>query len=118
MSISGVSSSLFNYEAQGLQGGAQQFRQEFQQLGQDLQSGNLTAAQSDFATLQQLGPQGNSTQTAQSGNPIAQELSAAQQAYTSLQQDLEQFAQGNGSLAGQQTSTSPLTSSNSVSVSA
>jgi hypothetical protein len=49
----------------------------------------------------------------QSGN-----LSAAQQAYSSLQQDLEQFAQGSGSLAGQQTSTSPLTSSNSVSVSA
>jgi hypothetical protein len=30
-----------------------QLRQQFQQLGQDLQSGNLAAAQSDFATLQQ-----------------------------------------------------------------
>ena len=31
----------------------QQFGQVFQQLGQDLQSGNLSAAQSDLLTLQQ-----------------------------------------------------------------
>jgi hypothetical protein len=30
-----------------------QIKSDFQQLGQDLQSGNLAAAQSDFATLQQ-----------------------------------------------------------------
>jgi outer membrane protein assembly factor BamD (BamD/ComL family) len=79
----------------------QQFQQVFQQLGQDLQSGNLSAAQSDFATLQQLGPQNTSTASSQSNNPIAQafnqlsqdlqsgNLSAAQQDYTTLQQALQ-----------------------------
>ncbi len=53
MSLSGISSSnLFSYENQSVQNNMQQFQQEFQQLGQDLQSGNLSAAQSDFTTLQ------------------------------------------------------------------
>ena len=30
----------------------QQFQQEFKQLGSDLSSGNISAAQSDFATLE------------------------------------------------------------------
>ena len=61
MSASGISlSSLLDYNAQStqsVQSKKQQFEKEFQQLGTDLQSGNLSAAQSDFATLQQLGPQ-------------------------------------------------------------
>jgi outer membrane protein assembly factor BamD (BamD/ComL family) len=102
MSVSGVSSStLFNYSTQDIQSNMKQFQQEFQQLGQDLQSGNLSAAQSDFATLQQLMPQNNSTSSAQSNNPIAQafnqlskdlqagNLSAAQQDYTTIQQDFQ-----------------------------
>jgi hypothetical protein len=109
------------------------------QLGQDLQSGNLSAAQSDFAAVQkdvqQSGPQQGaagahhhhhhhssgsdssqsySQQTAlstlfgqlgsslQSGN-----LSAAQQVYTTLQQDFQQFALGGSSIAGPSAS-SPL----------
>jgi hypothetical protein len=52
----------------------QQFQQEFQQLGQDLQSGNLFAAQEDLGTLQQYGPQTNSTPSSHSNNPIAQEF--------------------------------------------
>lgn len=75
----------------------QQFQQEFEQLGQDLQSGNLSAAQTDFATLQQSAP----SSASQSGSPIAQEFSqlsqdlqsgnvtAAQQAYSSIQQDMK-----------------------------
>ncbi|MGA2022673.1 MAG: hypothetical protein ABSH02_18925 [Candidatus Sulfotelmatobacter sp.] len=99
MSVSGISaSSLFNTE--GGQSTFQQFQQTFQQLGQDLQSGNLAAAQSDFATLQNLGSQ-NSTATAQSNSPIAQafsqlakdlqsgNLSAAQQDFTTIQQDFQ-----------------------------
>lgn len=100
------------------------------QLSQDLQAGNLSAAQSDFAAVQQdvqqIGqqqaaggahhhhhhPSGNFDssnlsssqqqaisalfsqlgQSLQSGN-----LSAAQQAYTALQQDFQQFVQGNSS---------------------
>jgi outer membrane protein assembly factor BamD (BamD/ComL family) len=105
MSVAGISgSSLFNYENQTIQNRFQQFRQEFQQLGQDLQSGNLSAAQQDFATLQQLGPQTSSTQSAQSNNPIVQafqqlaqdlqsgNLSAAQQDYTQIQQDFQNQA--------------------------
>src|SRR5258708_33151933 len=95
------------------------------QLAQDLKSGNLTAAQSDFATvrqdLQQAGPQlgaahghhhhhrsdGDSGQSSGQPNPISTvfgqlghdlqsgNLSAAQQAYSSLQQDFQQFALNN-----------------------
>jgi hypothetical protein len=111
MSVSGISSSsLFNYySTQDVQNKMKQIQQEFQQLGQDLQSGNLSSAQSDFATLQQLMPQNNSTSSAQSNNPIAQafsqlskdlqagNLSAAQQDYTTIQQDFQnQAAQMHG----------------------
>lgn len=102
MATSGVSvSNWFNYQNQSVQNNFQQFRQEFQQLGQDLQSGNLSAAQQDFVTLQQLAPQSNSTSGTQNSNPIAQDfnqlsqdlqsgsLSAAQQDYTKIQQDFQ-----------------------------
>lgn len=105
MSVSGISSGNFlNYNAQSIQTNAQQFRQEFLQLGQDLQSGNLSAAQADFATLQQVGPQANSTSSAQNNSPTAQafsqlsqdlksgNLSAAQQEYTTVQQDYQNQA--------------------------
>jgi outer membrane protein assembly factor BamD (BamD/ComL family) len=58
MSIVGIlSSNLFSgatnrsQETQGSAPNFQQIKQQFQQLGQDLQSGNLTQAQSDYATL-------------------------------------------------------------------
>ena len=65
-----------------------------------MQSGNLSAAQSDFATLQQLRPPSESS-SAQSDNPIAQafnqlaqdlqggNLSAAQQDFATIQQDFQ-----------------------------
>jgi outer membrane protein assembly factor BamD (BamD/ComL family) len=100
MSVSGLTSLSENQTRQ-------QIQQEFQQLGQDLQAGNLSAAQSDFATLQQLQPQTNSTSSSQSNNPIAQAFSqlaqdlqvgnlpGAQQDYTTIQQDFQnQAAQG------------------------
>jgi len=100
MSVSGISSSNFFYNSlQSVQDRMKQFRQEFQQLGEDLQSGNLSAAQADFASLQQLGPQAGSTSATQSDNPIAQDfdqlsqdlqagnISAAQQDYAKVQQD-------------------------------
>jgi len=109
MSTSAILSSNFlNYENPTTQNKMQQFQQEFQQLGEDLQSGNLTAAQQDFASLQQLGPQENPT-SAQSSNPIAQEFSqlgqdlqsgnlpAAQQDYSNIQQDFQnQIARAHG----------------------
>jgi hypothetical protein len=39
-----------------------QFKQGFQQLGQDLQSGNLSQAQSDFSSLQHLPPSGQQSE--------------------------------------------------------
>src|SRR6202142_4664031 len=100
MSVAGIlSSGLFNYAAQSVNNNVQQFRQEFQQFGQDLQSGNLSAAQTDFATLQQS--QAQSSLSAQSNSPIAQDfkqlsqdlqsgnVSAAQQDYAKIQQDFQ-----------------------------
>ena len=102
MSVSGISSStLFNFNTQAAQNKRQQFQQEFQQLGQDLQSGNLSAAQSDFAALEQLKPQTSSTASSSSNSPIAQafqqlsqdlqsgNVSAAQQDFATIQQDVQ-----------------------------
>lgn len=106
--------------------------QAFNQLAQDLQSGNLTAAQSDYSTLQQDLQSGHQQfhhmhahmhhagseaqqeltqlgQALQSGN-----LNAAQQAYSTLQSDLPGFM----SSASTGTSTTAGSSSGSVSVSA
>jgi hypothetical protein len=103
MSVSGISStSLYNP-----QNTENNFQQLFQQLGRDLQSGNLSAAQSDFASLQKLVPQNSSTSSSPSNNPIAQafsqlakdlqsgNLSAAQQDFTTLQQDFQNQATQN-----------------------
>jgi outer membrane protein assembly factor BamD (BamD/ComL family) len=105
MSVSGISSSnLFNSSTQSIEAKVKQFQQEFQQLGQDLQSGNLSAAQSDFVTLQQLAPQNNATSTAQSNSPIAQafsqlgqnlqsgNISGAQQDFANIQQAFQNQA--------------------------
>lgn len=80
---------------------AQQFGQEFQQLGQDLQSGNLVAAQNDLSTLLQLGPQSGTNASVRSGDPLSQQfqrmspalqasnLPPAQQNYPSILQGFE-----------------------------
>jgi hypothetical protein len=103
MSVSSIlSCNLFSYNAQSVQDRMQQFRKDFQQLGQDLQTGKLSGAQADFAAMQKDGPQSSSS--AQSSNPIAQtiqqlstdiqsgNLTAAQQDYTNLQQDFQNQA--------------------------
>ena len=117
MSIIGIlSSNLFSAGAaqntQSTQSNTpvfQQIKTEFQQLGQDLQSGNLTAAQSDFTTLSQnlSGASQSSATTASSatGNtPLAQafaqlgqdlqsgNLQGAQQDFTNVQQDVQQIS--------------------------
>jgi hypothetical protein len=86
----------------------QQIKQGFQQLGQDLQSGNLSQAQSDFSSLQQLLPGGQQSSllapasSTQSSNPLATavsqlaqdlksgNLTAAQSDFATVQQDLQQ----------------------------
>jgi hypothetical protein len=101
--------------------------QAFNQLAADLQSGNLSAAQKDLSSVQQdLQSQGGPStnhfhhhhrlSTGDGGstdpNPILQDLNqvgqnltssnlaGAQQAYATLQQELQQFALGGGSLSG------------------
>lgn len=103
MSVSGISSSsFFSYSTQNVQSKTQQFQQEFQRLGKDLQSGNVSAAQADLQALQQSSPQ--TTSTSGSTSPIAQEFNqlskdlqsgnaaAAQKDYTTLKQDLQSRA--------------------------
>jgi len=102
MSVSGICSSSFANYGNNVVSRKQEFRQEFQQLGQDLQSGNLTAAQSDFSQLQQLAPDGS--HRTQSNNNISTDfnqlatdlqsgnISAAQQDYSKVQQDFSSNA--------------------------
>jgi hypothetical protein len=102
MSVAGIlSSSLFNHSIQSAQSKLQQSRQVFQQLGQDLQSGNLPSAQTDFAALQSPGSSSSVSSLLQSANPIAQDfkqlsqdlqsgsVSSAQQDYAKIQQDFQ-----------------------------
>jgi hypothetical protein len=108
MSMSGIQSSTFNPFQ--LAATSNPYQQQMQQLSQALQSGNLSAAQSDFSTLQQAfsqpatttGPAsssnsgGNSATLApinQAFNQLASDLqsgniSAAQKDFSGVQQDM------------------------------
>jgi hypothetical protein len=118
MSIVGIlGSNLFSGVVNGFQGtqGAaapkfEQIKEQFQQLGQDLQSGNLTQAQTDYATLSKEFPGANpagttapattaattaatapattTTTPATTGTPTAGTPSTAQQ-FAQLGQDLQ-----------------------------
>jgi chromosome segregation ATPase len=100
MSISAISNSLHTQTQQNaaLSTNLKQFQQEFQQLGQDLQSGNVSAAKGDLSTLQQLGIPGflsSSTTVGQEFTKLSTQLQAgnvsgAEQDYTSIQQNLAQ----------------------------
>ena len=105
MSVTGIASSILSTlsVSQVQQSRFQQIRSEFQQLGQDLQSGDLTKAQTDFTTLSQNLSGANQSNTSTT-NPVSQafsqlgqdlqsgNLQAAQQDFTTLQQDLQQNA--------------------------
>jgi len=112
MSISGIPSSIFSPSQST--SASNPIQQQFQQLGQSLQSGNLSSAQSEFASLQQAFSQSvsNSAASSTSGsttaasaatssNSVAQtfnqlasdlksgNLNAAQKDYSSIQQDFK-----------------------------
>jgi hypothetical protein len=102
MSVSSISSSsLISSSNQNTPNNLRKFQQEFQQLGSDLQTGTLSTARQDFATLRQVAAQGNSTSPTPSSSPIAQTfnqlgqavqsgtVSAAQQNNTHLQTDFQ-----------------------------
>jgi hypothetical protein len=99
MSVTGIASSLFNLSTQHIQDRFKQFQQEFQQLGQDIQTGNLSAAQTDLANLQKLRPS-TADGPAAAGSSLSQtleqlgsdlksgDLKDAQQLYSDLAQKL------------------------------
>jgi len=108
MAVAGLAATSFFSGAIG-QSAHNRFRhtqQDFQQLGQDLQAGNLTQAQSDFAALQKDYPGAQANSGVESGGAaafqkLAQDLqsgnlSAAQTDFKSLQID----AQQGGGVAG------------------
>src|ERR1700675_2647005 len=116
MAIFGIASSILGQigSAATSNPNKQQIKQGFQQLGQDLQSGNLSQAQSDFASLQQLLPSGQQSSLltpasgAQSSNPLATAVSqlaqdmksgnatAIQSDLATVQQDVQQLGQQHG----------------------
>ena len=93
------------HKSQSSQSRFQQIQNEFQQLGEDLQSGNLTQAKKDFTTLLEDIPsaqQNNKTPTAKAFGtlgqaPRSQSLSAGQQAIPTANST---GGSRNGSLAG------------------
>jgi outer membrane protein assembly factor BamD (BamD/ComL family) len=125
MSVSGISSStLFDLlGTTSAQSQKQQLQQELQQVGKDLSAGNLSAAHSDFATLQKDASQPTSAALSSSSNPIAQafqklaqdlqsgNLSAAQQDFSTIQQDVQtRTSQHHHHGPGQHTNSAPQTS--------
>jgi hypothetical protein len=116
MGIFGIASSILGQiaSATNQNPNKQQIKQGFQLLGQDLQSGNLSQAQSDFSSLQQLLPTGQQssllspTSGAQSGSPLATAVSqlaqdlksgntaATQSDLATVQQDVQQLGQQQG----------------------
>ena len=103
--------------------------QDFKQLSQDIQSGDISAAQQDYAKLQQDfqshatgkhahhhhqgGGEGGASAISQLLQQLGQDLqtgslSAAQQAYSTLQQDFQQFAQSTGLFASSQSNPNPV----------
>ncbi len=119
MSISGISSDPT--VSQNYVSPFQQIRKDFAALKTSLTSGDLTGAQQAFATLQQdmqsIGLAGSSQQTAtttatQASSPLDTDLNAlgaalkngdtsgAQQAFATLQKDMQQMRRSQG---GQQT---------------
>jgi hypothetical protein len=82
MSISGIQGTVATPYQMGT--ATNYYAQQLQQLGQALQSGNLSAAQSDFSSLQQA-----FTQTNPSGSTGSSATSSLSQAISQLGSDLQ-----------------------------
>jgi outer membrane protein assembly factor BamD (BamD/ComL family) len=111
MSVTGIATSVLAamnalHGAKSGHTSSHSIQSELGQLGADLQSGNLSQAQSDFATLAQSLPNGTLTSSATSAtaNPLAQSfaqlgkdlqsgnVSAAKQDYATIQLELRERA--------------------------
>ena len=98
MTVAAVSSNLTNYiPSPQNDHRIEQFRQGFNELGNDLSTGNLSAARQDFASL----PKPGENSTSQATSPIEQafgqlarnlqsgNLTGANQDYARIQQDIQ-----------------------------
>jgi outer membrane protein assembly factor BamD (BamD/ComL family) len=107
MSVSGISTTnLYSGSDQNVVSKRQEIQKEFQQLGEDITSGDLTAAQSDYTALQQLVPKLDSNTSSLSTDPRVKafdqlekdiqsgNLSAAQQDYANIQQMFQNRSEG------------------------
>jgi hypothetical protein len=104
MSVATISSANNAYQTNPYA----QARQDFQNLGNALQSGNLTAAQQAFAQLQQSNPNIGQSQGTQNNSSASQaiqnlgnalqsgDLSGARQAFAQLQQGMQAAGKGHG----------------------
>lgn len=121
MGIFGIASSILGQigSAATSNPNKQQIKQGFQLLGQDLQSGNLSQAKSDFASLLQLLPGGQQSSLlapasgSQSSSPLATAVSqlardmksgnatATQSDLDTVQQDVQQLGQQQGAGSAQ-----------------
>jgi hypothetical protein len=96
MSIAGIfGSSLLSLLSPSTQTPLQKTKQEFQQLGQELKSGNLSAAQSDITALQQSVAQQSVSASTTAPTSTSQTGSAISQGFAKLSTDLQ-----SGNLAG------------------
>lgn len=106
MTVTGISStSMLPSSNQNVVSKREQIQNDFQKLGKDLQSGDLSAAQSDYKSLQGLVPKLSTPLTPENNDPRVQgfnqlekdmqsgDLSAAQQDYSKLQNILQSNAQ-------------------------
>jgi hypothetical protein len=103
MSVTNVAG---NAAQAGWQANAEQFKQSFQSLGSAIQSGDLSSAQSAFASLQQLQPQNPSNASNLASGPLSQDWNnlsqalqsgdpkSAQAAFTQLQTDMQAHRKG------------------------
>jgi hypothetical protein len=103
MSVAGIASTSI-YQLGNTQVSFSKAKSAFAQLGQDLQSGSLSQAQADFATLQSDLPQNgqnSSSAIGQDFNSLGQALKAgnltsAQQAFSKVQTDVQNVSQMHG----------------------
>jgi hypothetical protein len=100
MSVSGILSSAFSQQQLSA---VNPYQQKIQQLGQDLQSGNLKSAQSDFATLQQAFSQSAATSGTTSADSSTNTTIPVTQTFSQLASDLQ-----SGNLPAAQTNASTL----------
>jgi hypothetical protein len=103
MSVTGIFSTISHHQVGSSLAPSRLTTNEFQQLGQDLASGNLSAAESDMAILQQplASPATATSSSSSSTSSVAQafqqltadiksgNLTAAQKDYANIQQDLQ-----------------------------